>query len=388
MLKVSIFFSGRGGGIGRYNHEMLKCLSEIEDLDIEYLCSPDCKGNSQINIVSWPHLFRISSKLKIMNRARFLLGEALNLRKAIKRASQRGTQILHLTSLNHLGFPFWCEMMRRSGLRIVLSAHDIRRQVAILHMRYEDEQLRRIYQMADGIFVHSWVQAAELERFASVGCERIHLVPHGPYGYGEVRKSRESVRERYGISSSALLGLFFGQIRDEKNLSGLLEAMVSGDCQSNLLVAGQRASDRHRPCSEYREDVRRLGLEDRVVFDERYIPDGEIADLVNAADWIALPYRSSFTSQSGVLNLAAHYNRPVMVGAAPTLAAEVKNYGIGVAAETDDVAELRKTLRLLEGMISTEDGAKFYFSRYREAHSWARNAEITAEIYRELAACD
>jgi glycosyltransferase involved in cell wall biosynthesis len=130
--------------------------------------------------------------------------------------------------------------------------------------------------------------------------------------------------------------------------------------------------------------VHKLGLGERVTFDDRFVPDDEVADLVCACDWVALPYRSSFTSQSGVLNLAVHYERPVLAGAAPVLAETVNSFRIGSVGESDDSEDLLKAMLELEDTIRRRDPSLFGFGNYRKMCTWRENARITAEVYRGL----
>ena len=384
-MKIGIYSSLPGGGIGHYNLEWLRSLSLEANFELEYACLPEFAWDPNIACDHWPGLLSLSSKRKIARRARFLLGQWSNPRRAIMRMHDTGATIMHFTNFNHLSYPGWRRLLDRSGMGVVLTAHDVRRQVAMVNRRYEDSQLRRIYQRADAILVHADAQVADLVDFASVNPDVIHKVPHGPFGYGRPRSSREEVRHSYGYSEGGLVGLFFGLIRDEKNLEGLLDAMASKGCQTKLLVAGKRASGLHRSVSEYQSIVRKLGLGERVTFDNRFVPDNEVADLVCACDWVALPYRSSFSSQSGVLNLAVHYERPVLAGAAPVLAETVNSFGIGSVGESDDSEDLLEALSELEDKISQKDPSLFGFGHYRRKCTWRENARITAEVYRGLA---
>ena len=384
-MKIGIYSSLPGGGIGHYNLEWLRSLSLEANFGLEYACLPEFAWDPNIACDHWPELMSLSSKVKIAQRIRFLFGQWSNPRRAITRMHDTGATIMHFTNINHLGYPGWSRLLDRSGMRFVLTAHDVRRQVAMVNRSYEESQLRRIYQRADAIFVHADAQVVDLVDFASVNPDVVHKVPHGPYGYGPARRSREEVRRTYGFSGDELVGLFFGQIRDEKNLDGLLTAMASKGCQTKLLVAGKRASGSHRSVSEYQSIVRELGLGERVIFDDRFVPDDEVADLVCACDWVALPYRSSFTSQSGVLNLAVHYERPVLAGAAPVVAETVNSFAIGTAGGSDDSEDLLEALSELEDKISQKDPSLFGFGRYRRMCTWRENARITAEVYRGLA---
>ena len=175
------------------------------------------------------------------------------------------------------------------------------------------------------------------------------------------------------------MGLFFGQLRDEKNLEGLLRGMAERSTHSYLLVAGT-AGDRHRGGDDYRSVAESLGLQDRVIFDDRHIPDDEVASLVCASDWLPLTYLSTFTSQSGVLNIAAHYDRPVLCAGAPVIRESVDGFPIGVVAAGDSAESLGLGVVEMERRLG-DMSPGFSFEEYRRKHSWVENARITRDVY-------
>src|SRR5262249_52006660 len=159
----------------------------------------------------------------------------------------------------------------------------------------------------------------DLIDFARVDPARIHVVPHGPYDYGPPRATRAALRERLHWPSDKRVALFFGNIRDEKNLDLMLRAMPRFRDRLHLVVAGSANVPGHHVMGYYRNLADSLGVSGSVTFLGGYIPDADVADLFEACDWVAMPYSRTFTSQSGVLNVAMTYRRPVLAARAPTL---------------------------------------------------------------------
>ncbi|MDC0278554.1 glycosyltransferase family 4 protein, partial [Akkermansiaceae bacterium] len=281
-------------------------------------------------------------------------------------------------SYNYLTYPLWGNALRKAGAKIVVSAHDVLRQKAILCRSWEDRQLAAFYYDADAILVHSEFQAKQLEEFTSVPRNKVHLVPHGPYDYPAPVESSAMLRKRYGVPVNACLGLFFGQLRDEKNLEGLLRALPGLDETTHLLVAG-KGGGRHKPGQYYQKLASDLGVIGQVTFVDRFIEDAEVGGLFTMADWLALPYEDTFVSQSGVLNIAGSYDLPILVGDAPVLRETVVNENIGIAAASGHlqagIVEMESALR---------DNRQFGFQCYRDKHNWAENARITKEVYHSL----
>jgi glycosyltransferase involved in cell wall biosynthesis len=364
-LRIGIYFAFPAGGIGRYNRELVRALAELGDVDVEYACLPNYAWADDLPCRVWRGLFPISDRVPALRRARFLLGQWCNPRRALRHFHEAGVPLIHWTNIHHLSAPLWRGLLDRSGTAMVISAHDVCRGVAIVNRAYEDRQLAWVYRRADALLVHSEFQRDELVAFAGVDPQRVTVVPHGPYDYGDPLEGRTAVRQRCGIPADVPLGLAFGQIRE-----------------SHLLIAGN-APARHRGALFYRELAASLGLADRVHFDVRHVPDDEVAGLVCAADWLALPYPSSFTSQSGVLNLAAHYERPVLVGSAPVLREGVNGYAIGEAAADDGQEALAAALQRLEHGLA-QSKPPFAFDLFRAKHSWAENARRTRGVYQRV----
>jgi glycosyltransferase involved in cell wall biosynthesis len=104
--------------------------------------------------------------------------------------------------------------------------------------------------------------------------------------------------------------LFFGFIRDYKGLDLLIEAFSDPGLRNKklrLLVAGEFYEDE----SKYRNLVRQAGLENDIIFFDRFIPDNEVALFFSAADLVVQPYKSA--TQSGVTQIAYHFDKPMLV---------------------------------------------------------------------------
>ncbi|RMH68897.1 MAG: glycosyltransferase [Bacteroidetes bacterium] len=380
-LKVCTYVFFPAGGIGRYTHEWLRTLGRHDGVEATLLCAPDFQWQQAAEYVAWPGLRALSHPVPLRRRLRFLRGQFANPLRAIQQAERVDADILHFASVNHLTFPLWAPALRRLRARVTIAVHDVRRQKAIVHRVWEDRQLQAVYRAADALFVHSAYQAHELRDFAGVDPARIHVVPHGPYPYSRPTADRATLRRRYGLPVDGQVALFFGQVRDEKNLDGFIRALGRLDAPLYGLVAGH-AHDRHRGMAAYEALAADVGVDDRLVFLDRFIPDEEVGDLFSLADWVALPYRTAFTSQSGVLNVAAHYDRPVLVSDAPVLRETVEVCDIGVAAEGDTPEALVHGIERI--MERVNGGHTFAFEAYRQQFSWEENARRTLAVYRAL----
>ncbi len=104
--------------------------------------------------------------------------------------------------------------------------------------------------------------------------------------------------------------LFFGFIRAYKGLDLLITAFADKRLRGNnlrLIIAGEFYDD----AVQYRELVKESGIESEVVFFDRFIKDDEVPLFFSIADLVVQPYKTA--TQSGVTQIAFHYEKPMLV---------------------------------------------------------------------------
>ena len=116
----------------------------------------------------------------------------------------------------------------------------------------------------------------------------------------------------------------------------------------------------------------KLGIGDRVHFFERYMSDSEIDTFFRAADVVLLAYQAGFVSQSGILHLAANWDKPVLASSGPgPLIDTVQRYRLGVTVKPDFVEEL---VEGLERVFAT-DHSPVGWQDFRRDASWKVNID-------------
>jgi glycosyltransferase involved in cell wall biosynthesis len=129
--------------------------------------------------------------------------------------------------------------------------------------------------------------------------------------------------------------LAFGHVRPYKGIPDLLRALALLPDVS-LDVVG-RIDTNERVLHSL---VGRLRIADRVGFDNRYVPDHELSRVFAAADAVVVPYRQA--SQSGVVQLAYAFGRPVIATRVGGLGESVIEGLTGAVVPPRDPVELAR----------------------------------------------
>lgn len=374
-MRVLFYLYFPAGGIGRYTARLMPELSAL-GATVEAAVVPEFEWQTSDGYSVWPQLRSISHSSVLRRKARFLIGQFVNPRRLAARSRTWKPDVVHICNVNHLSYPTWEHSFPHNGPRLAVSVHDVQRQQGILFKPWEAWQLRRFYRRADVLFVHSQSQADELMQWAAVPEHRICLVPHGPYEYPNPTESGSAVRSRLGIPQDVSLGLAFGQVRDEKRIDRLIQALQHQTDDVHLLIAG-KCPPGHRTIESYRRLATNLGVQARVHFEDRFVPDQEVANLFEASDWAALTYEVSFTSQSGVLSSAVHCRVPILATPTPSFRESLERYSIGVLCADDSVDAISDGI----GQLQSQPTTAWDFDGYVVANSWAENARRTLEAY-------
>ena len=101
-----------------------------------------------------------------------------------------------------------------------------------------------------------------------------------------------------------------------------------------LVVAG----DQIEPAEPYQELARELGVADRIDWRLRFVTEDEIADVMEEAAVVVLPYRE--IESSGVLATALGHGRPVVVTDVGSLGDTVREFDAGAVVPPEDPAAL------------------------------------------------
>jgi glycosyltransferase involved in cell wall biosynthesis len=154
--------------------------------------------------------------------------------------------------------------------------------------------------------------------------------PHPIYDHYGAQMTKAEACEALGLPADKNYMLFFGLVRAYKGLDLLLDAFgkVKDQLQDlQLIIAGEFYEDEEK----YRTQIANLGLTERVVVRNEFIPDGDLRKYFGVADLIVQPYKTA--TQSGVTQVAFHFEKPMLVTNVGGLGEIVHDHKMGYACE-------------------------------------------------------
>lgn len=158
------------------------------------------------------------------------------------------------------------------------------------------------------------------------------------YSHGDKQAQSRQAKTSLGFDAGDTVFLFFGLVRRYKGLDLLLEAfgnLAKERKGIKLLVVGEFYED-DKP---YTDIVKNHGMEDKVVIENRYVPNEEVEKYLLASDVAVLPYRSA--TQSGVLNVAYGFYKPAIVTNVGELGSLVEEGTTGIVVPEPSVAAIQ-----------------------------------------------
>jgi len=161
-----------------------------------------------------------------------------------------------------------------------------------------------------------------------------------------------SIKKDLGFNQDDKVVLFFGYVRKYKGLLTLIEAMPEVFMKypnSRLLVVGEF----YDSPNEYYEKIKELNLENHVKIINEFVPNEEVGKYFSVSDVVVLPYKSG--TQSGVLNIAYGFRKPVVVTKVGSLPDDVEEGKTGVVIEPGNSKELAKGICKVFDLYENED---------------------------------
>lgn len=203
-------------------------------------------------------------------------------------------------------------------------------------------------------------------------------VVHPLYDNFGLKMDKQEARSYLKIANDVKLVLFFGFIREYKGLDLLLDAMAMPEMKEHsvqLVVAGEFYQNK----AIYLQQIKQLGIEDRIQIVDDFIPDDMVRYYCSAADLIVQPYKKA--TQSGVTPLAYHFEVPMVVTHVGGLPEMVKDGESGLVCEPNSRS-------IAEHICEYFDKGENYFlpalKLEKEKFSWQAFVNSTMTLKNEI----
>ncbi len=157
------------------------------------------------------------------------------------------------------------------------------------------------------------------------------MLYHPVYDHFGKKVDKSLARKYLDLSEDDNIILFFGIIRKYKGLSLLLEAIskIEDRRKLKLVVAGEFYEDQ----SHYIKLIEKHGLKDNIIIQPTFVDTDKVKYYFCAADLVAQPYLTA--TQSGVTQIAYHYDVPMLVTNVGGLPEMVPHQKVGYVCTVD-----------------------------------------------------
>ena len=234
----------------------------------------------------------------------------------------------------------------------------------------------------DKLFIRYFIRS--VDRFVAMSdsvlkdCERFDtkkpkaLCPHPLYdNFGEAVPQAEALRILQLDPQYSYL-LFFGFIRDYKGLDLLLRAFAQFKSRPQsksvkLIVAGEFYNN----ADQYFQLEEELKLKGEIIWRTDFIPDDRVRLYFCAADLIVQPYKTA--TQSGVTQIAYHFEKPMLVTRVGGLAEIVPDGKVGYVCDVDP-ASVASALERFAAMTKEQRTQLFLpnIQIEKQKYAWSR----------------
>lgn len=254
--------------------------------------------------------------------------------------------------------------------------HDPDRDAYPPSKRFSIYSMSKIMSLVNVAIYHDFLP--DKPYYSNSCCQYLDL-PHGFYQIPKPDKELEKKLRNIRSNEETFMAIL-GNIREEKNYHLAIAALPHLP-NHHLLIAGS-ASNTRVNLNQYKNQARELGVENRIIWIEKFLTESEMAAVIECSDVILLNYAATFTSQSGILNLVAPFQKNLIVSnGQSSLASTMKKFQLGELVEPQSLDSLLHGLKKLH---QEEKELKENWKEYLDYASWEKHVAKAVEIFKKV----
>jgi glycosyltransferase involved in cell wall biosynthesis len=280
------------------------------------------------------------------------------------------------------------ELLKRLRMPVVTTIHTVLREPNL------DQRvvMRKIAARSERLIVMSQYSSRILQEIFRVPAAKIDLIPHGipdmPF------EQPEMFKKHFSCQGKSVL-LTFGLLSPNKGFESVIQAMpriLKSHGNAVYMIAGAthpqihaREGDRYR--IELQALAKKLGVEQQVLFVNRFVSPEEMASLVGLADIYITPYCHEEQAVSGTLAYALGAGKAI-ISTPYWYAAEVLDKQRGMLVPFDNSAAIAAATITLLTNDEAREAMRERAYLYARSMIWERVAQCyMASFLRSVAYC-
>ncbi len=248
---------------------------------------------------------------------------------------------------------FFLKRLQKRGLILVNICHEfeLREQTNSPLTNWLNKQYHSAFEAFSMLFFHAKDNLDRFYSLFSIEKEKLKLIDHGNEDifilFNSLGKQEEcDFHDRYDITKGQNVLLFFGLLSPSKGIPILIDAfakVIITSPDTRLIIAGGQS--KYINVRDLFTQAENLGIKDKIIFDIRYIPNEDVKNLMDIATIVIYPYLSS--TQSGALQVAYTFGKPIIVSNIGGLPEVVENGKSGVLVPPNDASSLATAISML-----------------------------------------
>jgi glycosyltransferase involved in cell wall biosynthesis len=365
-LKICVVEPRGNGGMIHYAYQLCNGLS-MNGADVTLVTS------TTYELGDLPHSFKVEKRMRLWDTTQAKsapsnpFSRLVNkIYKTVRRALRGIRYITEWYRLVHylptikpdlvlfgkIEFPFeaiFLKQLKQKGLLLADICHEFERREmeGSFIENWFNHQYNSAFENFALLFFHAKNNKDRFQELFEISPDKLKIIDHGNEDifleFSKNNSNSEDLHTLYQLDETSRVILFFGLLSPSKGIPELITAfsqVVQENKTAKLIIAGYPS--KYVNPQDYIDLTAKLGIQENIAFDFRYIPNEIIGDLMNLATVVVYPYNSS--TQSGALQVAYTFGKPVIVTNVGGLPEVVDHEKSGLIVPPDHPAELTNAM--------------------------------------------